>query len=348
VEVTEATNKNTLFVVVDSSDVYWRECFSDEDYSQYTIRIIDGQYITAESFLIGDVFFKNAQLRTLLDLFQKNEVRNGDIFVFANAWNFITIPLSFFKHEFNLDIKLIGFWNNSLFNRASPMFRRLDSKNGWGYNFEMSLFKAYDLNCFFCKEHQEMFSRRNYASRQEVGVVTGLPFGYLRKKVQSVEKHNIIFTPEPITDEIHSRVFAGLSFDFKEYSLVVASKTHFTRFKYNELLKAAKVLYCVKQTEYDPAVIYEAMLNGIIPILPKRMFLEMIFPKEYFYERQSPKIKRNIYLFMIRNRLEMIEFISKKVDNYEEWKLKVKSDAETIEQEYFSNTKFLTELNKIL
>lgn len=350
--MTEQT-KPTLWVfndfspIGDFSDVYWRECFFDEDFNQFEVKIIDGQYLNHESFLVGDLSFKHFQMRGLLDLFIKNEVKDGDIFVFANAWNYITIPLTFFKYEFNLDIKLIGFWGNSLFNKYSPLTKRLKQKKDFGYNFEMSLFKSFDLNCFLCEDHLNQFKTRHSINHDlNTAKITGYPFGYLAKKVKPQKKEDIIFTPYPIMDPIQERVWRGLQSDHSKFLFINSFLTHRQRDKFKLLIQSSKFLYSAREFEHDPVLIYESMINGVVPFIQNRYLYEMQFPEYYLIPKLNLS-KRNPYLNMMRNRIMISDWFSEKIENYESWAEKARQDAKLIGEKFYNNNKFLNELTKL-
>lgn len=345
--------KPTLWVFTDwsplndFSDVYWRECFHDEDFCQYTIKIIDGQYINHESFLLGDLNFKHAQMKTLLNLFEKNDIKDGDIFIFANAWNYIAVPLTFFKYEFDLDIKMIGFWGNSIFNKSSPLSKRLKLKKEFGYNFEMSLFKSYDLNCFLCDDHFEIFKKKHgYSLNYDSGKVTGFPFQYLSRNIQDHSKEDIIFIPYPIQDEVQSRIFKGIKGDHPEFSYVNSFLTHKDRNKFRELIKVSKFLFSSREFEHDPVLIYESMLNGVVPFIQNRYLYQIIFHDDYLIPKLDIN-KRNKYLFMMRHKILLSNFFDLKIRKYDYWAARAKQDAIEIGKKYYSNDKFLNELKQL-
>ncbi len=349
--------KRTLWILTDYSpindfsDVYWRECFlKSKDFQEYNVRIIEGQYINHESYLYTDLSFKHKQMKSVLDLFANNEVKRGDVFIFANAWNFVAIPLSFFRAEYRIDFKMVGFWGNSIFNKLSPLTNRLKDKNSGGYNFEMSLFKTYDLNCFLCEEHHQMFSRRPQSVKDK-GIVTGYPFGYLKERVQQGTKENIIFNPWPIKDEIQSRVWKSIKADHHlNYSFLDTYSHKFQykdREKYTELFKVAKFMFSAKEIEHDPVFIYEAMLHGVVPFLQKRHLYQIFFHEDYLIPKINI-VKRNNMISLMRHRMEMLNFFMDRISNYESWKERAIKDAEEMGNKYYSNDKFLIELNKLL
>lgn len=306
--------------------------------------------IAHDSYLWSDTKYKSSQLNAVLDLMQRNSIKDGDIFIFTNAWNFVAVPLSYFRHEFKLDIKLISFWGNSLFNQSSPMWQRFKtSKKGWGREFESALFKAYDLNCFLCQEHWELFQKK-YQQIQAVRItevaITGYPFEYLTRDVANVEKKNKIVFPYDLKEEFQVQIFQGLGSELKDYEFVFARKEANNRWKYKLLLNESIGMFCGSRTESDPVLLYEGMLNGLIPFVPNRLMYQYVFPEYYQYPSPLSKPKNNKFLYVVRNRLQLQDFILEKLNNYNEWKDKVKEDAKVLGDKYYSNAPFKMLLNK--
>lgn len=350
------SDKRTLHILVDYTpfdnkiETYWRECFKDQDFDEFDVNIIEGQMIQHDSYLWSDTKYKVSQLNSILDLVQKNKIKNGDIFIFTNAWNFVAVPLSYFRYEFKLDIKLIGFWGNSLFNQASPMWWRFKkSKKGWGRDFESSLFKAYDLNCFLCQEHWELFQRK-YAQVQgayltEVAI-TGYPFEYLTRNIPEIEKSNKIIFPYELNDEFQVQIFKGLGSEIQKYDFVFAREIANNRWKYKLLLNESIGMFCGARTESDPVLLYEGMLHGLIPFVPNRLMYQYVFPEYYQYPSMLSKPKNNKFLYVVRNRIQLEDFIQEKLDNYSKWKDIVKKDAKELGDKYYRNEPFKLLLNK--
>lgn len=317
--MTERTKK--IYLVIDPNDkeVYWREFAHNHGFA-----ILEGQYIDSESYLLQDSYYKNAQLRTLLNLFAKNQIRNHDVFVFTNAWNFVSIPLLLLSQEFKIDIKTIGIWNNSLFNPQSPMARRLTNKKQWGRNFEVTLFENYDLNCFLSEKHKLRFFNRNYNNKVDwPAEIVNYPFEHL-KTVIDVEKEDIVFSPYPVLDEHESVLFKGLGFDIN-FQVVDGSKMH--RGEYLNLLRKSKFIFIPKYLAHEPLLVYEAMLNGVVPIFLHQPLIKDYFYPEFYFQIKTQEKFLNRRLELIRNRISVIDFIQKKIDNYDYWKQYVKDVA---------------------
>lgn len=347
-------DKRTIHVLTEYSGLnkiesYWRECFKDEDFSEFDVNIIEGHPASHDSYLWSDTYYKSTQLKQLLDMMQKHDIKKGDVFVFTNAWNYVAVPLSFFRHEFGLDIRLIGFWGNSLFNQQSPMWKRFKNRyKGWGRDFELALFNAYDMNCFLCEEHWKLFHRKYQyikgAYKTHVSI-SGYPFGFLSRQVLGeTKKSKIIVFPYDINDDIQVTLFKGLASELTDYEFVYAQKEHNHRWKYKLLLKEAMGLFCGKNEEHDPVMLYEGMLNGVIPMVPSRLMYYYFFPEIYQYPTELSAPKHNKMLYVVRNRMQLQDFICERIDNYDKYYERLKSDAKEIGEKYYKNDIFKKEL----
>jgi len=329
---------------------FWKECFFDVDFEGYDVNIIDGSYLRKESFLWSDTFYKTTQLRSLIDMIHNNEVKHGDVFVFTNAWNFVAVPLSYFRDEYGIDFKMIGVWGNSTFNQNSPMYERFKRKNKkWGRQFELSLFQAYDWNCFFCEQHWKLFkSKYTLAERKGNWSVTGYPFEYLKRKVVEEPKEDVIIFPYEIVNSLQFQIFKGLRYELPQFKFVVAQEECNNRVLYTKFLRKCKVMFTAKRFEYNPVLIWEGMLNGVFPALPQLGIFSVIFPEKYLYPKELAVPKNpNKFLYLVRNRLQTMQYLKDVFEQYDSLRDEILEDARIIGDKYYSNKPFLEILNKI-
>lgn len=332
-------------------ETYWKECFLDIDFSEYNVNIIDGTHISHDSLLFSDTHYKSTQLKIVMDLISNNGVKRGDIFIFVNAWNFISVPLSYFKNEFGMDFKMIGFWGNSLFNQQSPMWQRFKKRyKNWGREFELSLFDAYDLNCFLCEEHWQLFKSkypaRTRKPRTKVAV-TGYPFEYITRIPNNQVKEDIIVFPYEINRDVQVNVFRGLKSQLPQFEWVFAQEKYNNRLHYLNLLRKSKVMFCGNDIEYNPVLLWEGMILGLIPLVPKKEMFYYFFPERYQYPYQLSIPKNNKFLYLLRNRLQMEQIICSTFDSYNKNIDQLKIDASLITDKYYRNAPFLEQLQNL-
>lgn len=339
---------------------YWYECFHDEDFYDYDVNIIDGTFTSHESYLWSDAFFKSVQLRFILDAMARHKIRDGDIVVFANAWNYAVIPLSYFRDEFRMDISIIGFWGDSLFNQDSPTWQRFKRvRKDWGRQLELSLFNSYDMNCFWCERHWQLFkskfanlkgSRINRWNGQVISsyAITGHPFGFLAKEAKvSSKKEDVIIYPYNLRNDVGKHIVRGLSTDLPQYKFVFAQDEANNRVFYDGLLQDAKMMICANSQETDPVLLYEGMVNGVIPLVPERLAFPEIFPERYLYPSglTIPKSDNMVNVHRLRKQFE--DIVSDTMNRYDELKDQLSIDAKKIGNKYYSNKPFMKVLKQV-
>lgn len=346
--------KPTIHVVTEYNrkvhiETYWKDCFRDDDFKDYNVNIIDGSHISHDSFLWADTYYKNTQLRTIMDMILRGEIKNGDVFIFVNAWNFVAVPLSYFKDEYGLDIKLVGFWGNALFNQQSPMWKRFKRKyKTWGREFEHSLFQSYDMNCFLCEEHADLYFNKYRRMRSKSNWrVTGYPFEYVTKRVIPKEKKDIVLFPYEINSEVQVNVFQGMSTEMPQYEFIFAQQHHNNRILYLDLLRKSKAVFCGRQAEANPVVLWEAMVNGVFPMVPDKLMYYYMFPKKYQYPMELSSAKNNKFLYLLRNRFQMFDYVKGIMESYNDLRESIYDDAKVLTEKYYANDRFLRVLDDL-
>lgn len=345
--------RRTLHIFTESTppiENYWRECWYDKDFVEYDINIIDGASIPHESMLFTDTWYKSIQLKSMLSLFEQNKVRNGDVFIFTNAWNYVAVPLSYFKDEYKLDITLIGVWGDSLYNQFSPMWQRFkNAKKTFGRQFEKALFDVYDRNCFLSANELDLFAKKygNIEDRKSV-YITGYPFEYIsRAKPAETKRDDLIIFPYNVSNDMHVNVFKGLDSEMPNLGFIYAHKSHGSRTAYRNLLLQGKLMFCSQTAETNPVLLWEGMCSGVVPIVPARLMYYHVFPKYYQYPSLLSKAKNNKYLYLMRQRGQLRDLFNDRLQNYEEMQETLATDASEMTQKYYSNKPFLKMLHDL-
>lgn len=340
---------NTIHVVTEfrrdsKLESYWYECFHDEDFHGYNVNVIDGTLLDHESYLFSETFFKSAQLRGILDLMARSKIRDGDVVVFANAWNYVAIPLSLFRDEFQMKFHMIGMWGDSLYNQDSPMWLRYHGiRKDWARQVELSLFNAFDVNCFWCDRHLEMF-RFKFHSKKDIlanSRVTGYPFGYLAKesKVSNKKLSTLVF-PYNLRYDANAALIQGLKTDLTEYEIVLAQEQANNRLTYSDLLDEAKLMCSFNKTEINPILLYEAMLRGVLPFVPNTPTYAELFDAKFMYDAELAIPRNNKVMYLHRSRYQLENAIRDVMNRYDELLPASLENAAEIGN-YYSNARFL-------
>lgn len=340
---------------------YWYECFHDEDFHDYDVHIIDGTFVSHEAYLYCDTFFKSVQLKFLLDMVHRRTIKDGDIIVFANAWNYAVIPLSYFRDEFRWNIHLVGFWGDSLFNQNSPMWGRFKGviTKTFARQIELILFNAYDMNCFWSEPQWKMFQSKFSGLRGSIKnkwngqvtsryAITGYPFGYLAKeaKVSKIKTNTIVF-PYNLRNDVSKHLIQGLRTDLPKYEFVFAQDQTNDRLRYNQVLQDGKIMISTNRFEVEPVLLYEGMLNGLIPMVPDHFFYPDVFPEIYLYPHRLSHPLNGKMMYLHRSRKQLERIITDHIDNYENRAPGLAKSAKKIGDKYYSNKPFIDVLNEL-
>lgn len=356
-----SARKNTLYIFppynrLSRIESHWKDCFFHTDFMRlYNVVVLDGTLIDHDSFLHADTHFKSVQLRRLLDLFNEGKIVDGDIFIFGNAWNYIAVPLSYFRDEYGVDIKLVGFWGNSMFNPHSPMYQRFLRKNRSTAKYlERSLYECYDLNCFLSGKQftkfEEFFGEKLVKSSKFS--ITGYPFGYLKDEIskrKDIKKSDTLIMPYYLPTVDDHFYYEGLSGSqpMQKYKFVHAYKTHNHRDRYLDVLAESKILFCFQRFEYNPVLIWEGMLAGVVPMVPDIGIFSDMLPEQYHYPESLAVISnRNKLLNVVRRRIQMEMHIIDIMDNYKARTKGLANEAEMMGKKYYNNTKLINIINR--
>lgn len=336
----------------DKHEMYWSECWYDADFVEYDVNLIHGNEIPHESALFADVYYKASQLKMLMAALERGNIKNGDVCIFVNAWNFAAIQLSHFIREFGLKVKLIGIWNDIEYNKQPSkhrQFKNLPKKTV--QDFAVALLATYDRNCFFTDAQRKKYIKTYAITRKTALVdsmrVTGYPFEYLVKTAKpNAEKSNIIIIPKLIYDDEQARIVGTLANEIPSFKFVNVAKLLPERLKYRNFLKSAKVIFCSLSTENTLTLFWEAMLNGVIPLMPDNHKFEHPFPKKYYYPTDLVKTKNNKHFRVMRNRIQLHDTVELYTDCYNDLKVGLAEETAKITDLHYRNAPFLAILKE--
>lgn len=323
---------------------YWQEAFQRIDDK---VKVIEGPENNSCESILETLAYRNDQLKKILKIAPK--LKDGDIVVFTDAWDYSLLPLQYLRKELNVDIRIIGFWGDGFFSKDLAGVRQWnrfykDKGTNWAKQFEKSIFQSTDFNCFKDEQLQIQFRIRYFPlMNYKESYVTGMPFGYLYdegKDVDFSKKENIIVFPYELTEETQEWLFDSLKDDFPDWTFVTFAKTEaYKREQFRDLLRKAKVVFCANKHDVDPTVLFEAMCYGCWPFIPDHSAYKKIWPEKYRFPKVFTESKRKITL--IRKKLVLIDLLQDVIDNYERRIPELKEDCEMIKDQFYNTDKFL-------
>ncbi len=264
-----------------------------------SVEVISGgetpQATTPGAFLNfgGTNVYKSKQLEIIGEKFCKGEIKDGDYFLYTDAWNPTVIQLKYMAELLGVAIRIGGLWHAGSYD-PQDFLGRLIGDATWVRNAEASMFHVYDDNFYATDFHIDLFAqgifdeedseelREYYPSIKRVG----WPMEYLKDTLttyKGMEKRNLILFPHRVAPEKQVDIFRDLAEQLPEYEFVVCQDRQLTKNEYHNLLGEAKLVFSANLQETLGISWYEGVLVDAIPMVPDRLSYSEMALSEFKY-----------------------------------------------------------------
>ena len=315
---------NTIYIVdIEAVDTrytaQWKEFLPKQlgEYADCDVVTISGgetpQATTPGAFLNfgGTNVYKSKQLEQIGEMFCKGQVKDGDYFLYTDAWNPTVIQLRYMAELLGVDIKIGGMWHAGSYDPADFLGRLIGNKP-WVRFAEASMFECYDHNFFATQFHIDMFCEAFQTTPNEKFIQVGWPMEYLKdilKPFANTDKENIILFPHRMAPEKQPDMFRELAESMPQYKFVFAQETQLTKDEYHELLAKSKLVFSANLQETLGISWYEGALVGTLPMVPDRLSYSEMATDEVLY----PSEWTSSYENFIEHKDKVIDFIEKQM-----------------------------------
>lgn len=297
----------------------------------------------------GTNVYKSKQLETIGEMFCKGEVKNGDYFLYTDAWNPTVIQLRYMAELLGVDIRIGGLWHAGSYDPHDFLGRLIGDKP-WVRNAERSMHDCYDHNFFATDFHIEMFLRTLYGFENpwiEDDVAealagehhrikrVGWPMEYLRTSLDQykcMEKRDLILFPHRIAPEKQVDIFRDLKTQLPEYEFVVCQDQQLTKNEYHNLLGEAKMVFSANLQETLGISWYEGSLVGALPLVPDRLSYKEMALDEFKY----PSEWTEDYHCYTANKRKLVDRIKNLMENYDNFTIPLHKQILKLNSFFFS------------
>lgn len=338
--------KSTIHVFSEYGNInkverYWQECFYHPDFESYNINLIEGNYLKQDNLLLSKTLYYQRQYEIFLELVRNRSIKKDDIIVFADSFNLIAPIVKQLVDEFKLSIKLVAFWNPVTFHYTDPNYKStFYPRADWRNQYERLIINTFDYNCFFDERQLISFRQRLKSAFSDRCYVTGLPFEYLEERVRVEPKNNTIIFPADVNQRDENTFFNSIGQHLEsKYRYIKLDEKPSIRSLFKGALPFSNAIFFPTYKYYHIAIMYEAMLHGVVPIVPDYSIYSSVVPDEYQYKNKLIS-KRNKGL---RGKFEMDDTLELILDEYDP--KVVINQSERIKGK-FKNRSFINILNK--
>jgi len=317
------------------------------------VKVISGgetpQATTPGAFLNfgGTNVYKSKQLEIIGEKFCNGEIKDGDYFLYTDAWNPTVIQLRYMAELLGVNIRIGGLWHAGSYD-PHDFLGRLIGDAPWVRYAEKSMFHVFDDNFFATDFHIDMFMRTLFADdpyiedwveEAHAGETSikrvGWPMEYLRNSLDSykgMEKRDLILFPHRIAPEKQVDIFRDLAEQLPEYEFVVCQERELTKNEYHNLLGEAKLVFSANLQETLGISWYEGALVDAIPMVPDRLSYtemavpEFLYPSEWTEDYFAYRKYRGLLVDKIRNYME----------NYNDYMVSLDKQRTKLNKNFFS------------
>lgn len=294
--------------------------------------------------------YKAVQVEKFSRLFSDNKIKNGDHFLFTDAWHPGIINLKYMADLLGIKITIHACWHSGSYD-SNDGLGRLIGPAQWVRHAEKSFYEAIDHNYFATDFHIDMFcinllnTSRFYQAHIDNGKIvrTGWPMEYMAETLapyKNLKKRDLILFPHRIAPEKQVEIFRDLATAMPQYEWIVCQDVKLTKHEYHTLLGEAKIVFSANLQETLGISMYEGAMVGAIPLVPDRLSYSEMFDGTWKYLSKWTK-SFDSYL---RNKSELIKVIDNYMINYEYYATQLPHQADILTNNFFSANALLANI----
>ena len=291
----------------------------------------------------GTNVYKSKQLEKIGEMFCDGTVKNGDYFLYTDAWNPTVVQLRYMAELLGVDISIGGLWHAGSYDPQDFLGRLIGDKP-WVRNAERSMFDCYTHNFFATQFHIDMFkfvfeNKGSMPPFQQIDKSkirkVGWPMEYLATSLDSYKgmpKEDIILFPHRIAPEKQVEIFRDLATALPQYEFIVCQEKELSKNEYHNLLGKAKMVFSANLQETLGISWYEGLLVDTIPMVPDRLSYSEMANTEFKY----PSIWTKNFDQYKKYKSQVTDKIVDYMENYNDYKIPMDKQLYNLKKSFFS------------
>ena len=294
----------------------------------------------------GTNVYKANQMQQIGKMFCDGKVKNGDYFLYTDAWNPTVLQLKYMAELLKVKIEIGGMWHAGSYD-SQDFLGRLIGNKPWVRNTEQAMFDTFDHNFFATQFHIDMFCKSFPSAEQYQGLTpnrqnkvlrVGWPMEYMDSTLsmyKDMNKKNIIVFPHRMAPEKQPAIFEDLKRAMPQYEFVVCQEKKLTKNEYHNLLGEAKLMFSANLQETLGISWYEGAILNVLPMIPDRLSYSEMSMKEFLYPSDWTKDMESYQA----NKSKIISKIEDYMENYKKYVPAVIKQSNRLKEQFFSGTK---------
>lgn len=353
---------NTIYIVDLESvptryTVQWKDglpnalrSYVDQTNADYQVVNISGGDVemvaTPGAFLnfAGTNVYKSNQAIEISKLFSEGKVRDGDRFLFTDAWNPTILMVKYMVELLGIRAELHGIWHAGSYDPQDFLGRLIKDKR-WSLGTEQAIFHALDFNYYATQFHIDLFRKgvlrdahQNERDTEEMRrkmVLSGQPHENLMSHLEpfrGTPKRDLILFPHRVAPEKQPEIFRDLAKHLPEYEFVICQDQSLTKDQYHKLLAESKMVFSANLQETLGISAMEGIYLDSVAFVPDRLSYSEMYG-DYFKYPSDFTEDFNTYEF---HRDELIELIRDRMTNYDKNLATIRNQNELLKTRYLT------------
>ena len=290
----------------------------------------------------GTNVYKSNQLAKIGQMFCENKIKDGDYFLYTDAWNPTVLQLKYMAELLNVKIKIGGMWHAGSYDPADFLGRIIGDKP-WVRKTEESMYESFDHNFFATDFHLKMFCD-TFKCTSKVKRV-GWPMEYMEHNLDSYKnmtKRNLILYPHRLAPEKQPGIFQDLKDSLSsQYEFVVCQERPLSKIQYHNLLGEAKLIFSANLQETLGISWFEGTLLDVIPMIPNRLSYTEMAIDEFVYPSEWTSSTEQYH----KHKKDIIAKINDYMENYKTYIPKIWKQRDALKEKFFSGKQLYREIN---
>jgi hypothetical protein len=304
--------------------------------------------------------YKAVQVEKISRLFCEGKIKDGDYFLFTDAWHPGVINLKYMIDLLGINAKIGGLWHAGSYDKWDGLGRLVGNKP-WVRHAEKSFFYAFDHNYFATQFHITMFYANllnDYPTEnpwfsehldeilkgEEPKIVrTGWPMEYMEDTLtayKGLTKRDLILFPHRIAPEKQVDIFRDLATHLPQYEFVVCQDQQLSKHEYHTLLGESKMVFSANLQETLGISWYEGAIVDSIPMVPDRLsYSEMAFDTFKYPSKWTESFEA-----YSRYRPFICKTIIEHMENYKTRLPMLRKQTEALHDNFFSASELLANI----
>jgi len=304
----------------------------------------------------GTNIYKARQVEEMGRLFTSGNVKQGDHFLFTDAWHPGIINLKYMSELLGIKVTIHALWHAGSYD-PQDFLGRLIGDAPWVRHAEASFYHAIDHNYFATDFHIDLFAetfsyvnkgspntlwKNNLLEKKKI-VRTGWPMEYMPEMFEpfkAIPKRDLIIFPHRLAPEKQVEIFRDLKETMYQYEFIVCQDTPLNKIQYHMLLASAKIVFSANLQETLGISCYEGALVSAVPLVPDRLSYSEMYDDVFKY----PSEWTESWDSYIKHKDGLMALIVAHMENYEQNLPKIQQQADSLHDHFFSATNLLANI----